>query len=191
MGTHQSVLGGVALVLALTVTSCSDETSDPDTRETPSATPSTTPATALPTSTPTPKTDVEKAAARLQEYLKVRDAAYRDGEIDLKVLDTVATGDEYLRLQAQVLDIVKYDLSVRGRYEHALDEARARGDGILIIDCEDRSSVDERNPDGSVIKRKDPNGGLLRNPVPVEYELVKPKSQWLVTSSDVLWDQPC
>ena len=38
---------------------------------------------------------------------------------------------------------------------------------------------------------KDPEGNPLRNPVPIEYELVLDKGRWLVTSSNVLWDEPC
>ena len=71
MRKPNSVLGGVALALALTLTACSDDGTDPDAQDTPTATPSTPPTSAP----PTPKTPEERAAAALTSYLDVRDDA--------------------------------------------------------------------------------------------------------------------
>lgn len=187
MRKHHSALGGVALALALTLTGCSDDGTDPEAEDTPSATP-----TSEPTSpSPTPKTPEEKAAAQLEEYLEVRDDFYRAATIDFKRLNKVATGDEFLQIQAAVADIDQYDIKVTGEYAHTLAEPRNRGAEIRIIDCEDRTGVTERNKDGKDIKRNDPNGNPLRNPVPVEYTLVRDKGAWKVSNSDVKWDQSC
>ena len=101
MRKHHSVLGGVALALALTLTGCSDDgISDPDATDTPTATLSETP-----TSTPTPKTPEEKAAAQLTKYLEVRDDAFRAATIEFKRLNKVATGREFLNVQQNVSGI--------------------------------------------------------------------------------------
>ena len=187
MRKHHSVLGGVALALALTLTGCGDDDTDPNTQKTPSETPSPTA-----TSTPTPKTPEEKAAAQLAAYLEVRDAAYRKRTIDFKTLNPVATGEEFLQLQHTVASMTLKKVTVDGQYTHTLDEPRNRGKEMLIIDCEDRTSVTWKN-DGAVRQPDftDPNGKPLRNPAPVEYTLVKDKGVWKVSDSDLLWDQPC
>jgi hypothetical protein len=187
MRKHHSALGGVALALALTLTGCSADGTDPEAEDTPSAT-----ASSEPTSpSPTPKTPKEKAATQLEEYLEVRDDFYRAATIDFKRLNKVATGDEFLQIQAAVADIDQYDIRVTGKYVHTLAEPRNRGAEIRVIDCEDRTGVTERNKDGKDIKRNDPNGNPLRNPVPVEYTLVRDKGAWKVSNSDVIWDQSC
>lgn len=68
MRKHHSTLGGVALALALTLTGCGGDDTDPTVQDTPSQSPPPTP-----TSTPTSKTPEEKAAAQLTKYLDVRD----------------------------------------------------------------------------------------------------------------------
>ena len=188
MRKHHSVLGGVALALALTLSGCGDDDTDPpEVQETPSETPSPTP-----TSTPTPKTPEEKASAQLTRYLAARDDFYREVTIDFKRLNPVATGDEFLQIQAAVVDLKRYDIKVTGEYGHSLAEPRRRTDStFLIIDCEDRTDVVERNKDGKPIKHKDPNGDPLRNPVPVEYTVVLDKGKWKVSNSDIKWDQSC
>lgn len=187
MRKHYSV-GGVALVLALTLTGCSDEGTDPNAEDTPTATPSTPPASA----SPTPKTPKERAAAQLLRYLEVRDKAYRQRDIDFKTLNPVATGNEFLQLQSHVVRMINANVTVTGSYEHTLDEPRDRGKTMLITDCEDRSNVTHRN-NGAIRKPDftDPNGDPLRNPVPIEYTLVLDKGGWKVSNSDLLWDQSC
>ncbi len=93
MRNHHSVLGGVALALALTLTGCSDDGTEPDATDTPTATPSETPTSA----SPTPKTPEEKAAAQLQTYLDVRD----DGRgFDLGTVDSDHLGLRQMRERA-------------------------------------------------------------------------------------------
>lgn len=187
MRKHRSVLGGVALALALTLTSCGDDDPEPTVQETPTESSSPTP-----TTTPTPKTPEEKAAAQLTKYLEVRDDFYRAGTIDFKRLNPVATGDEFLQIQGAVVDLEKYDIKVTGEYVHTLAEPRRRTDStILIVDCEDRTNVVERNKAGKQIKHTDPNGDPLRNPVAVEYTVVRDKGTWKVSDSDIKWDQSC
>lgn len=188
MRKHHSVLGGVALALAMTLTGCSDDGTDPDASDTPTATPSETPTSA----SPTPKTPEEKAAAQLVSYLEVRDVAYRKRTIDFKTLNPVATGDEFLQLQHVVASMTLEKVTATGQYTHKLAEPRNRGNEIRIIDCEDRTNVTWRN-DGAIRKPDftDPNGDPLRNPAPVEYTLVKDKGVWKVSDSDLLWDQSC
>ena len=187
MRKHHSALGGVALALALTLSGCGDDDTDPKGQETPSETPSPTP-----TSTPTPKTPEEKAAAQLTRYLDVRDDAFRAATIEFKRLNKVATGREFLNVQQNVSGIERSGSKVTGEYVHTLSEPRQRADDlILITDCEDRTGV-KRTKDGKPVpEQKDPKGNPLRNPVPIEYELVLEKGRWLVTSSNVLWDEPC
>lgn len=187
MRKHHSALGGVALALALALTGCGGDDTDPNAQETPSASPSPTP-----TSSPTPKTPEEKAASQLAEYLEVRDDAFRAATIDFERLNKVATGQEFLNVQQNVSGIERSGSKVTGEYVHTLGEPRRRTDRmVLITDCEDRTAV-KRTKDGKPVpEQKDPEGKPLRNPVPIEYELVLEKGRWLVTSSNVLWDEPC
>ena len=188
MRRHHSALGGVALALALTLTGCSDDGTEPDATDTPTATPSETPTSA----SPTPKTPEEKAAAQLQTYLEVRDVAYEKRTIDFKTLNPVATGGEFLELQEAVVDMTMADVTKTGKYVHTLGEPRDRGSSIEITDCEDRTGVTVkvkgkvRTPD-----YKAPDGNPLRNPAPVKYTLIKDKGTWKVSESDLLWDQSC
>jgi hypothetical protein len=188
MRKHHSALGGVALALALALTGCGGDDTDPEVKETPSQSQSRT----TPTRSPTPKTPEEKAAAQLTKYLDVRDDAFRAATIDFKRLNQVATGREFLNVQQNVSGIDRSGSKVTGEYVHTLGDPRRRSDSmILIIDCEDRSGV-KRTKDGKPVpEQKDPEGNPLRNPVPIEYELVMEKGRWLVTSSNVLWDEPC
>lgn len=188
MRKHHSALGGVALALALALAGCGGDDNDPEVKETPSQSPSPT----TPTSSPTPKTDEEKAAAQLTKYLDVRDDAFRAATIDFKRLNPVATGREFLNVQQNVSGIERSGSKVTGEYVHTLGEPGRRSDSmILIIDCEDRTGV-KRTKDGKPVpEQKDPEGNPLRNPVPIEYELVLEKGRWLVASSNVLWDEPC
>jgi hypothetical protein len=187
MRKHHSALGGVALALALTLTGCGDDDTEPTVQETPSHSPSPTP-----TSTPTPKTPEEKAAAQLTKYLEVRDLAYRKRTIDFKMLNPVATGDVFIELQEAVVDLKRYDITKTGNYIHTLAEPRRRLDStFLIIDCEDRTDVVERNKDGKKIKHTAPDGNPLRNPVPIEYTVIRDKGAWKVSNSDIKWDQSC
>lgn len=185
---NRSALGGVALLLVVaTATSCSDE---PDAAPDPDPTPTSTRST--PTSTPTPKTDEEKAAAQLTTYLDVRDDFYRQATIDFKRLNPVATGREFLNVQQHVSAIERSGGKVTGEYVHTLGEPRDRGAYILIIDCEDRSGVVNTNKEGKPVPEpKDPEGNPLRNPIPIEYKLVKEKGRWLVSEANWLWDEPC
>lgn len=187
MRKHHSALGGVALALALTLTGCGGDDPEPKVQDTPSLSPSPTP-----TSTPTPKTPEEKAAAQLTRYLDVRDDAFRAATVEFKRLNKVATGREFLNVQQNVSGIERSGSKVTGEYVHTFGEPRRRSDStILIIDCEDRTGV-KRTKDGKPVPdQKDPQGNPLRNPVPIEYELVLEKGRWLVASSNVLWDEPC
>lgn len=186
MRKHHSVVGGVVLALALTA--CSDPDTEPNSQETPTAEPSASATRA----SPTPKTPLEKAANQLTSYLDARDDFYRAGKIDFKRLNKVAADDEYLQVQAAVIDLDQYDIEVNGQYVHTLSEPRPRSDSMIIItDCEDRTGVTERNKDGKRIEHTDPNGDPLRNPVPVEYTLVLNKGAWKVADSDIKWDQRC
>ena len=187
MRKHHSALGGVALALALTLSGCGDDDTDPEPQKAPSETPSPTA-----TSTPTPKTPEEKAAAQLTKYLDVRDDAFRAATIEFKRLNQVATGREFLNVQQNVSGIERSGSKVTGKYVHTLSEPRQRADDlILITDCEDRTGV-KRTKDGKPVpEQKNPEGNPLRNPVPIEYELVLEKGRWLVASSNVLWDEPC
>lgn len=188
MRKYHSALGGVALALALALTGCGGDDNEPTVQETPSQSPSPT----TPTSSPTPKTPEEKAAAQLTKYLDVRDDAFRAATIDFKRLNPVATGREFLNVQQNVSGIERSGSRVTGEYVHTLGEPRRRSDSmILIINCEDRTGV-KRTKDGKPVpEQKDPEGNPLRNPVPIEYELVLEKGRWLVASSNVLWDEPC
>ena len=160
MRKHHSALGGVALALALTLTGCSDDGTDPEAEDTPPLR-----RARRPTSTaPTPKTPEEKAAAQLAEYLDVRDDSLTgSGTIDFKRLNQVATGEEFLQFQHTVASMMNENVTVTGEYAHTLDEPRNRGTSILIIDCEDRTQghLEER--------RGDPATGLhgpQRKPAP-------------------------
>jgi hypothetical protein len=177
----------VALALVLTLAGCSDDGTDPDAEDTPPVTPTET-STSAP---PTPMTPGEKAAAQLRTYLEVRDDALRAATIDFKPLNKVATGQEFLNLQQNVSGIERSGSKVTGEYVHTLDEPRDRGSQVLITDCEDRGGV-ERTKDGKPVPEpQDPEGNPLRNPVPIEYELVRQKGRWLVNNSNVLWDESC
>lgn len=189
MRARNAAVGAIALVLALTLTGCSDDSPDPGADPSPTATPTATP---TPSPTPTPKTPEEKAAAQLQRYLEVRDDAFRAATIDFKRLNKVATGDEFLQVQARVADLERYRIKVTGQYVHTLDEPRQRTDNkVLITDCEDRSGVREHKDGKLVPPAQDPNGDPLRNPLPVAYEVVKEKGRWLVSSADVRWEETC
>lgn len=187
MGKYHSVLGGVALAVALTFTGCGGDDTEPKVQVTPSQSPSPTP-----TNTPAPKTPEEEAAAQLTKYLDMRDTAYRKRTIDFKTLNPVATGEEFLELQEAVVDMKQADVTKTGSYVHTLGEPRDRGISIEVTDCEDRTGVtvkvkgNVRKPDYTA-----PDGNPLRNPVPVKYTLVKDKGTWKVTESDLLWDQSC
>lgn len=188
MRKYHSALGGVALALALALTGCGGDDTDPEVKETPSQTPSPT----TPTASPTPQTPEEEAAAQLAKYLEVRDLAQFKRTIDFKTLNPVATGEEFLELQDTVVDMTQADVTKTGEFVHTLGDPRNRGNSIEITDCEDRSGVTVkvkgkvRTPDYMA-----PNGKPLRNPVPVKYTLVKDKGTWKVSESDLLWDQSC
>ena len=188
MRKHPSALGGVALALALTLTACSDDGTDPNAEDTPTATPSTTP-----TSTPpTPKTPEQRAAEALTNYLDVRDDALRAATIDFKRLNKVATGREFLNIQQNVGALESSGTKVTGEYVHTLDEPRRRtGAMVVITDCEDRSDVERRRQGKAVPPPVDPEGNPLKNPLPIDYEVVKEKGRWLVSKSDVRWDERC
>jgi hypothetical protein len=187
MRKHHSVLGGVALALTLTLTACSDDGTDPEAEDTPTATPS-TPSSAP----PTPKTPEEKANAALTNYLDVRDDALRAATIDFKRLNKVATGREFLNIQQNVGALESSGTKVTGEYVHTLDEPRRRTDAMFVItDCEDRSDVERRRQGKAVPPPVDPEGNPLKNPLPIDYEVVKEKGRWLVSNSDVRWDETC
>ena len=102
MRKHHSVLGGVALALALTLTGCSDDGTDPDAQDTPTATPSTPDQHAAHTQDARgegrgPAADVPRRARR--RLPRARPSTSRR-------LNTVATGDEFLQLQH---DVARHD----------------------------------------------------------------------------------
>ncbi|PUA79481.1 hypothetical protein [Nocardioides currus] len=188
MSKHHSVLGGVALALALILTGCSDDSTDPDATDTPTATPTETPTSA----SPAPKTPEEKAAAQLTAYLGVRDDAFRAATIDFKRLNKVATGDEFLQVQARVADLDLYKIKVTGEYVHTLSDPRPRtAKKFIITDCEDRSGVKEMKGGKEVPPAQGPNGQPLGNPLPTHYTVVLEKGRWLVSEADVRWEETC
>lgn len=187
MRKHHSALGGVFLALAITLTGCGgDDEPDPEVQETPSETPSPTP-----TSTPTPKTPAEKAAAQLQRYLDVRDDALRAATIDFKRLNKVATGPVFLNIQQNVSAIERSGSKLTGNYVHTLAEPRDRGAYVLIIDCEDRSGVEQTKDGKPVPDPVGPDGKPVPNPLPIEYKLVKEKGRWLVSEQNGLLEESC
>lgn len=186
MRKHPSALGGVALALALTLTACSEDGADPEVKDTPTASSSTS--TSAP---PTPPTPEEKAAAQLANYLDVRDDALRAATIDLKLLNEVATGREFLNLQQNVSAIERSGSKLTGEYVHTLGESRDRGAYILIVDCEDRSGVEQTKAGRPVPEPVGPDGKPVPNPLPIEYKLVKEKGRWLVSDQDGLLEESC
>lgn len=186
MRKHHSALGGVVLALALTLTACSESGPDPGGTDTPTATPSTS-TSAEPTQ-PTPE---EKAAAQLTNYLDVRDDALRAATIDFKRLNKVATGREFLNLQQNVSAIERSGSKLTGEYVHTLGESRDRGAYILIIDCEDRSGVEQTKDGRPVPEPVGPDGKPVPNPLPIEYKLVKEKGRWLVSDQNGLLGESC
>jgi len=189
MRNNHSALGGVALALALTLTGCSEDGTDPDAQDTPSATPS----TAATSATPTPKTEKEKATAVLRRYLEFRDDAFRSGKVvDRKALDRLATGAESAYLQRRTIDIQAYGIEVTGDYVHTLGQPRQRtGSTIVISDCENRARVTETKDGKKVPPPVGPNGETLQNPIPVKYEVAKQRGGWRVSASDVKWRDRC
>lgn len=186
MRKRHSVLGGVALALALGLTGCGGDDTDPEAKETPSETPLQTP-----TTTPTTTTAEEKAAAQLTAFLDVRDAALRAATIDLKRLNKVATGEVFLSVQQNVSAIERSGSKLTGEYVHTLAEPHDRGSYILIIDCEDRSGVEQTKGGKPVPDPVGPDGKLVPNPLPIEYKLVKEKGRWLVSEQNGLLEESC
>lgn len=178
MRKHYSVLGGVALTLALTLTACSDDGAEPEAENTPTTTPATPPTSAP----PTPKTPEEKALAQLEGYLDVRDDALRAMKVNRERLDKVAGGQEYLTVQQRVLEYASNDFAFRGEYSHTFGEPRDRGAYILITDCEDESNVEFLTQEGDRVTRK-LNGEAIPMTRLIEYTLKPIKGRWLVTSS--------
>ncbi len=186
MREHHYALGGVALALALTLAGCGGDDNEPKVQDTPSQSPSPTP-----TSTPTPKTPEEKAAEQLTNYLDVRDDALRAATIDFKRLNKVATGREFLNLQQNVSAIERSGSKLTGEYVHTLGESRDRGAYILVIDCEDRSGVEQTKDGRPVPEPVGPDGKPVPNPLPIEYKLVKEKGRWLVSDQNGLLEESC
>jgi hypothetical protein len=192
MRKHHSVLGGVALALTLTLTGCSDDGTDPQAEDTPTATPTQRSTSA----SPTPKTPEAKAVAQLQRYLKVRDDALRAMKVDGKRLDEVAAGQEYLTLQQRIIEYSSNKFTLSGEYVHSLGEPQQRTDStVLVEDCEDEAGVELLTQAGKPVKRS--LGGA---PIPVartlKYTLTLTEGRWLVTSSTYALNtngqvQPC
>lgn len=154
--------------------------------------PTTPPPSSSPTASATkPATPEEKALAQLVAYLDVRDDALRAATIDFKRLNKVATGREFLNLQQNVSGIETSGSKVAGEYVHTLGEPTDRGASIRITDCEDRGGVKRTKNGKPVPDAVDPEGNPLRNPLPIDYELVKKKGRWLVSSKNIRWDEPC
>ena len=187
---HGTAYAAIAMVLTLGLAACGG--SNGATNE-PTPMPPSTSAPVSPTPTATkPATPEEKATAQLTAYLEVRDDALRDATINFERLNKVATGREFLNIQQHASAIERSGGKVTGEYVHTLAGPRNRGTYILITDCEDRSAVVNTNKEGKPVpETKDPEGNQLRNPVPIDYELVLEKGRWLVRSSNVLWDESC
>ena len=189
MRKHHSALGGVALALALTLTGCSDDGTDPEAEDTPTATPPT------PTSaSPTPKTPEEKAAAQLTKYLDVRDDALRAGTIDFKRLNKVATGRGVPERSAERRQRIERSGSkVTGEYVHTLGEPRDRGgiDPDHRLRGPHRASSGRRT--GKPVTR---THGPGRQPAAQPCRRSSTRSSrrraagWSPTPN-VLWDEPC
>lgn len=190
MRQHHSALGGAALALALTLTSCSGGA--PDAKGTSGATPTDTPTSA----SPTPKTPEEKVAGQLVKYLKARDDALRAMTFVGERFERVATGQEFLTLQQRIIEYASNKFTLSGEYTHALGEPRQRSDSTMLVGvCEDESAVEFSTEAGSPVKRS--LGGV---PIPVArsitYTLTLTKGRWLVTASAYVLNedgqvQPC
>ena len=168
MRKHHSALGGVALALALTLTGCSDDGTDPDATETlPPRHQQPTPTSAL-AHAEDRRGEGRSPAADLPR--RPRRRVPRSGPSTSRRLNPVATGEEFLELQETVVDMTRANVTKTGEYVHTLGGARATAaSSIVITDCEDRTGVTVkvkgkvRTPD-----YKEPDGNPLRNPVPVE-----------------------
>ncbi|MGL5825271.1 MAG: hypothetical protein ACRCYU_10715 [Nocardioides sp.] len=190
MMNPSTLLIAATLALAVTLTGCTNSEDDPpETNDTPTATP-TSPA---PTSaSPTPKTPEERATDQLTRYLDLRDDAYRTAKLNLKQLAKVATGKQYLLVQQYVAATKSSGTKETGDYVHTLGAPNQRNETtIRITDCEDRSGVERRRKGKDIPPPKDPEGNPLRNPLPIDYELVKQKGRWLVSNSNTRWDEKC
>ncbi len=197
MRNHHSVLGGVALALALTLTACSDDGTDPDAQDTPTATPSTTaPTSATPTSaTPTPQTPEDLAAVALVSYFTITEKAEKSGKLkDLVKLSEVATGDAYFNERTKVMDYNANGVRLRGTIQHELGDVVTVASGTLVIsDCEDRAkSKVVVLASGNVVPFTDPDGNPMPDRVKVDYTVVKrAKGEWVVEEADVRWREQC
>lgn len=173
-----------AVVLGAATMSCSD---GPEAGPDPGPTP-----TATPTPTPTePATPEEKASAQLTAYLEVRDDALRAATIDFKRLNKVATGEVFLSVQQNVSAIERSGSKLTGQYVHTLAAPRGRGAYVLIIDCEDRSGIEQTKDGKPVPDEVGPDGRPVPNPLPIEYKLVKEKGRWLVSEQNGLLGESC
>ncbi len=191
MRKHDFTLGGVALSLALALTGCGGDDTEPVVQETPSQAPSPTPV-----STPTPKTPEERAARQLVKYLSVRDDALRAMKFDGKRFDSVAAGQEFVTLQQRIIEYSSNGFTLRGEYEHSLRGPRQRSDSTMVVEvCEDESGIEFLTEAGNPVTRS--LGGA---PIPVarsvKYTLNLTKGRWLVTGSTYVLDadglaQPC
>lgn len=183
---HQRTVGAtIAVLVTLAAAGCGGD-DDP-----PASDPTTPPPSSSPTPSATePATPEEKALAQLMAYLDVRDDALRAATIDFKRLSRVATGREFLNIQQNVSAVETSGSKVTGNYVHTIGEPNDRGAYVLITDCEDRSAV-KRTKNGRPVPESDPEGKPLRNPLPIDYELVETNGRWLVARSNIRWDESC
>lgn len=172
--------GALALVVPLVLAGCSTE---PEPEE------------AAPSSAPVPVT-AQDAVAQLDRYLVERDRALTNRQVDHVSLRAVATDEMLLWVQEQVVGMLQNDVVQTGDYVHTLGDPAADDEGLVIVDCEDRTDVtftadgEVRDPD-----YVNPEGDPLRNPVQVEYRMVEDDADgqgvWKVSATQVLWDQSC
>lgn len=192
MRKPNSVLGGVALALALTLTACSDDGTDPDARDTPTATPLTTAPTSA---TPTPQTPEDLAAVALMSYFTITEKAEKSGKLkDLVKLSEVATGDAYFNERTKVMDYNANGVRLRGTVQHELGDMVTVDSGTFVIsDCEDRAkSKVVVLASGNGVPFTDPDGNPMPDRVKVDYTVVKrAKGEWVVEEADVRWREQC
>lgn len=192
MRKHHSALGGVALALALILTACSDDGTDPDAEDTPTASPSSaTPTTA----SPTPKSAEEIASQALMRYFTIAEKAEKSGKLkDLKPLSDVAIGEALFNEREKVTDYNTNGVRLRGAVRHELgDIATVDGGTFVISDCEDRSqSKVVVLSSGNEVPFTDPEGNPMPDRVKVDYRLTeRTKREWVVESFDVRWRERC
>jgi hypothetical protein len=139
-----------------------------------------------------PATPAEEATVALEAYLEFRDEAYRKAEVDLKELAKVATGHQFLSIQAHVVENIQMPgIEFGGEYVHNLQEPTRTSDGFEIVDCEDRSGVTRLRDGEDVSQVYTQDGEPAPEVVAYVYTLIEEDGQWLVSFSTSDLDIQC